>query len=162
MPNENEINGPRNVRIAVISDIHFSDESSRPAQKSFEKLIDSLKHQEFKYLIVNGDIVEDGSKTAHYNIAKTQFKNLIKEKPNLKGNIYFTSGNHDIDIDKLNLFEKKFFAPVKDSDGNISYRASYTAKNNFLTHDGLDLNKSNKGSLKDFALAYLLIRISKS
>ena len=102
----------RNSAILFISDIHYSNDSSRSQftgddstgyyQKLENYLVELEKNNniKFKYLVVTGDIA-DAAKTAEYNGFFFFLKELCKKFNILPENVLLLPGNHDINRSKL-------------------------------------------------------------
>ena len=115
------------LRIAVISDIHISsDDPERNAVKTSEKLIECLKNEEFKYLILNGDLVHNGSNLEDFKLAKTFLNNTIKETDLDKRDVFYVAGNHDINLKELKNINRKYLS-------NDKGRSIYEKRNELLT-----------------------------
>lgn len=126
------------VRIAVISDIHFSQESEKDRRAfviTSEALKSALSNCEFDYLIVNGDVSYQG-KEEGFTLAKDFFNELLDAKNNSdfkKEDIFFIPGNHDCERKKiisiLNRKNGKYKKYVeKNKSGDLSVN-----RNDFLT-----------------------------
>ena len=76
------------IEIIHISDLHFGRQTKK-AQLLLEKVRDKFKigEQENRYLLVTGDIVQDGG--------KGQFKTAKKALISFKGKVHVVPGNHD-------------------------------------------------------------------
>lgn len=74
------------VKILHISDLHFH--TNGKDNKKIVKTLDSIKEKYTKhYLVVTGDIVDDGH--------EKQFKNAYNALKDFKGRIFIVPGNHD-------------------------------------------------------------------
>lgn len=73
-----------NLRILHLSDLHINKKSTT---KQLEELINICNNLEYEIAIITGDIID----------TKVKFiKDKLQILNNLKGNIYYISGNHDL------------------------------------------------------------------
>ncbi len=100
------------VKILVISDIHYSEENKSDVDIVTDALIDAIKDVHINYIIVNGDIVNDGQKSS-FKSALGFFEKLMKETKVPSENIIFSVGNHDLDRHKFKASFSKNLIPTE-------------------------------------------------
>lgn len=82
----------KSLRIVQLSDLHlFADPESSllgvNTQESFNALLEMLRKEKFSFIILSGDLTQDGSDAAYLRIAKAL---KLFQVP-----VYFVAGNHD-------------------------------------------------------------------
>jgi Icc protein len=80
------------VRIIQLSDLHLFDDPEGSllgvkTEESFMAVLEQLKKEEFSFIVLTGDLTQEGSDVAYARIAKA-LKSF--QRP-----VYFVAGNHD-------------------------------------------------------------------
>lgn len=100
------------LRILWLSDIHFSEHYTEEKSndilnnfiKSFIKYCEGLNS--IDYILLSGDIAQSGI-SSQYQLFFDRILNPIIQLENLKNaKLIFNSGNHDIKLDDITIFEE--------------------------------------------------------
>lgn len=80
------------IRIVQLSDLHFFEEPGSclhgvDTEKSFQAVLEKLKDETFSFIILSGDLTQEGSYEAYLRIAKAL---KFFQVP-----VYYVPGNHD-------------------------------------------------------------------
>jgi 3',5'-cyclic AMP phosphodiesterase CpdA len=136
----------KNIRIAVISDIHFFAPELEGSGKAFKKrmstygkllcesnaifnsVIDKLSRSNVDIILITGDLTKDGERISHEYVARYLMKLNIKGKK-----VYLINGNHDINNPRARIYIGNKAIPVSSINSN-DFRKIY---NNFGYKDAI-------------------------